>query len=248
MNDSDIIIETFTELAPRYEEVIDSELNRFWGWSYEGFVNKLFEMTPILENDIILDVATGTGVIPDKLVRERLTRNRVHGLDITMSMLVRAKRRFVGNNIQQRIDLVCASAMGMPYSNASFSVVICGLATHHMDGKKLISEMHRILLDGGVLSIADVGGSPTWRLPGVKWLIRLAAFIYFLVVENINRGWAEARAVSNVRTKEEWNAILTKSGFKDIIITKLKSRYIWVPEPLVIKAIKIKEDENDKVA
>ena len=41
------IIETFTELAPRYEEVVNAELDRFWGWSYVGFVNQLILATSI---------------------------------------------------------------------------------------------------------------------------------------------------------------------------------------------------------
>ncbi len=107
-----------------------------------------------------------------------------------------------------------------------------------MDVRLLLSESWRILDQGGMLSIADVGGSNLWKSPVVKFFLRIAAFIYFLYTENIHRAWAEAEAVSNVRSKEEWFDLLVKTGFRDIKITKLKSKYIWVPEPLVIQAIK----------
>ncbi|HEX9331831.1 MAG TPA: class I SAM-dependent methyltransferase, partial [Anaerolineales bacterium] len=106
MDNKDNIIETFTELAPRYEEVVNAELNRFWGWSYTGFVNQLIQATPIPEKGRMLDLATGTGVIPIKVTTEGLNKNRIHGLDITMSMLTRAKKKLVTNNIQDRVDLV----------------------------------------------------------------------------------------------------------------------------------------------
>jgi demethylmenaquinone methyltransferase/2-methoxy-6-polyprenyl-1,4-benzoquinol methylase len=238
MGNKENLIETFTELAPRYEEVVNAELDRFWGWSYVGFVSQLIQSTPIPENGRMLDLATGTGVIPITVATERGGPNRVHGLDITMSMLVRARKKLVSGNIHNQIDLVCASAMDIPYANSSFDLVTCALATHHMDVKLLLSETWRILKDGGALSIADVGGSDLWKSPVIKFLLRIAAFVYFLFTENISRAWAEAEAVSNVRSKEEWFDLLVEIGFKNISITKLKSKYRWVPEPLVIQVIK----------
>ena len=103
---------------------------------------------------------------------------------------------------------------------------------------KLIQECHRVLQSGGKLTIADVGGSNIWKFPGVKFLVRMCLFIYFILVENKSRAWAEARAVANVLSKDDWNLILMNSGFRNIVIRKLKSKYFWVPSPLLIKAEK----------
>jgi hypothetical protein len=83
-----------------------------------------------------------------------------------------------------------------------------------------------------------VGGSSLWKMPVVKFLLKIAAFVYFLLKENLSRAWAESDAVSNVRSAEEWSAMLSQAGFQDITITKLKSKHPWIPEPLVIQAIK----------
>ena len=238
MEDKANIIEAFSEMAPRYEQVVDSELNRFWGWSYNGFINLLLASTPVQPQDIILDVATGTGVIPSLLEKAGIPRNQIHGLDITMSMLMHAKRRLRIQDSPVNQNLVCASAMDMPYANTGFTQVICGLATHHMDVKKLILECHRVLRSEGKLTIADAGGSNLWKFPGVKFLFRIAAFIYFSLVENRSRAWAESNAVSNVLSKDDWNLVLMNSGFRNIVIQKLKSRYFWIPAPLLIKAAK----------
>lgn len=238
MDDKENIIETFTELAPRYEEVVNAELNRFWGWSYTGFVDQLLHATPIPKKGKMLDLATGTGVIPITVASNGFGMSRIHGLDITMSMLEHVRKKKLSENIQTRIDLVCASAMDIPYANESFDLVTCALATHHMDVALLLSESWRILGQKGMLSIADVGGSSLWKSPVVKFFLRIAAFIYFLFTENIHRAWAEAEAVSNVRSKEEWFDLLVTNGFKNIKITKLKSKHFWIPEPLVIQAIK----------
>jgi ubiquinone/menaquinone biosynthesis C-methylase UbiE len=238
MADKTNIVEAFSEMAPRYEQVVDSELNRFWGWSYKAFVNLLLKSTPVHPQDIILDVATGTGVIPSLLEKDGHPRCQIHGLDITMSMLVHAKRRPGQQDIASNQNLVCASAMEMPYSNSGFSQVICGLATHHMDVKKLIDESYRVLQNGGKLTIADVGGSNIMKIPGIKFLVRIIAFSYFILFENITRAWAESSAVSNILSTDDWSLVLMKSGFKNIVIQKLSSRYFWVPAPLLIKAEK----------
>lgn len=238
MEDREHIIETFTELAPRYEEVVNAELNRFWGWSYTGFINQLFEATTVPQQGRMLDLATGTGVIPIKVATEGEGKIPIHGLDITMSMLAGARKKIASGGLQHRIDLVCASAMQIPYATGSFDLVTCALATHHMDVSLLLAETWRVLREEGVLSIADVGGSNLWQSPVVKFFLRIAAFVYFLFKENLHRAWAEAEAVSNVRSKEEWFELLIEAGYRDISIKKLKSKHRWVPEPLVIQAVK----------
>lgn len=246
MNEKENIIETFTELAPRYEQVVDAELSRFWGWSYADFVDHMLRATPIPERGRLLDLATGTGVIPVTVAADgRGPRggrgygtNRIHGLDITMSMLARAQEKLRAGDHGGKVNLVCASAMQIPYAGASFELVTCALATHHMDVRRLLSESWRVLQAGGLLSIADVGGSPLWKSPPVRFLLRIAAFTYFLIQENAHRAWAEAEAVSNVRSGEEWSDLLLETGFGQVKITKLKSKYRWVPEPLVIQAVK----------
>jgi ubiquinone/menaquinone biosynthesis C-methylase UbiE len=238
MEKQDVVVEAFSELAPRYEKVVNSELNRFWGWSYSGFVDRLIELTPILDGDFILDLATGTSVIPRRLVESVTKDFQVVGLDITARMLKLGKEKIARDKAVEKIHLTCGDAMVMPFSAESFNLVICGLATHHMNVPLLLSEIYRVLKRGGRLSIADAGGSRLWHLSVVRGIIKIAAFLYFLAVENISRAWAEAVAVSNIRTAKDWGLILSEHGFDDIKITRLSSTRFWAPDPLVLEATK----------
>jgi len=190
MDEQDLIIDAFEELSPRYEQVVDAELDLFWGWRYQEFVNRLLKETPILPNDRILDIATGTGVIPRAISQNHHPTEPLHGLDITYGMLKRARQKFLQTETTTILELTCASAMEMPYTSGSFSLVLCGLATHHMHVPSLLSEMHRIVEDNGRIAIADVGSSPLWKIPGVRLLLRIGAFIFFLFRENWDRAWA----------------------------------------------------------
>ncbi|MFC1997271.1 class I SAM-dependent methyltransferase [Chloroflexota bacterium] len=244
--DNENIIDTFTEMAPNYEETVNSELISFWGLGYEEFINTLLDLTPIRHELKILDIATGTCVIPIKLLEKKDCDHHIHGLDITYEMLNHAKRNLKNHNNQGAVKLTCASAMEMPYAKRSFDLAFCGLATHHMNVSLLLEEVYRVLRYGGQLSFADVGSTKLWNFPGVEWIIRLLAFVYYVFKEGPNRAWAEASAISNVRSAEQWNSLLNDLNFKNISIKKLESKYIWIPSPLVILAEKLEEENNDK--
>jgi ubiquinone/menaquinone biosynthesis C-methylase UbiE len=238
MSQKDRIIQAFSKMAPDYEHTVSSELQHFWGWSYEEFLELVFNGDVFFDEESVLDIGTGTGVIPDRLVELGKVALPVHGLDITLPMLEQAMRRFEQKGVVDQIALVCATAMEMPYADETFSHVICGLATHHMSVERLLSESWRILRRGGRLTLADAGGAPSWKIPGMKLLLKLAAFIYFGVTADLARAWIEASAVSNVRTQEQWIAQLEQTGYKDINIVVVKSKHAWISVPLCIKAAK----------
>lgn len=236
------LIRAFSEMAPRYEQIVDSELRLFWGWRYDDFVSRLVQRTPVPAGGLVLDVATGTGMIPLRLVSQDGSSAKVHGLDITYAMLHEAGKRFQRAAISPVPGWICASAMDMPIRGAVYDVVLCGLAIHHLDLDGFLAECYRVLKPGGVLSIADVGGSPIWSLPPVAWSLRIVAFFFFLFKEDLQRARAEATAVPHILTAEKWQSALHKRGFTQIYIEKIPARYKWIPEPLAVQAIKPQEE------
>lgn len=244
MSDNRVIIEAFTELAPRYEKVVDNELQRFWGWSYEGFIENLIDLALVRDEDVVLDVATGTAIIPLMLTNRGKINGKIVGLDITLAMLEKAMRKINSNANTSRIQLTCGSAMEMPFRDGLFDVILCGLATHHLDVPVVLAEMHRVLKARGKLTIADVGGMTAWRLPMIKVMIRVATFFYFLSREGYARARSEAAALSNVYTSEEWKEKLVELGYENIKIMKLHKNHFWSPTPLVICAEKILKESQ----
>ncbi len=237
MEEKEVVVEAFTELAPRYESVVNNELNKFWGWSYQGFINFLIENTSISDGELLLDIATGTGVIP-RAVMQANPNCKIVGIDITQAMLRHGKLKLGEDLFGKKVFLTTGDAMWMPYATSSFNLIMCGLATHHMQVDQLTAEIYRILKENGRFSLADVGGSKLWRNPVVNFFIKILAYFYFLITENKDRASAEASAVSNVFTAEDWTQKLSKVGFSEIKITQLKSKYFWSPDPLLIQAIK----------
>ena len=237
MEEKTAIKEAFTELAPRYEKTVDNELQNFWGLSYYDFIDTLINKTKTNPGEKILDVATGTCLIPRRLFENQRNVN-ISGIDITFDMLKNGKEKIKKIGANSFISLTTGDAMLMPFRSNIFDVVMCGLATHHMDVPKLLHEIFRILKPDGRFSLGDVGGSKLWKFPLIQFFIKILAFFYFLFTENVDRAWAEAKAVTNVQTAESWEEILLESGYSNIKIQKLQSKKFWVPDPLIIQAQK----------
>ena len=236
MEEKKVIQEAFEEMSHHYEEVMDGELNLFWGWSYDNFLSELVRHTQIEENQKILDIATGTSFIPRKIMEQKIDGLEIIGLDITEAMLHQGQRKIAAAGYDSNIALICGDAMILPCADGAFDVVMSGLASHHMDIPLMLSEMKRVLKPGGFLSIIDVGTSPIWETRIFQFFAKFIAFFFFLFRENITRAWAEVDTVENLRTPEGWKNDLSQAGFKNVQITKLKSKYKWTPEPLAIRS------------
>ncbi len=238
MKERDRIVTAFSEMSQRYETKMNNELNRFWGWSYEEFVNILLNHVQIKSTDVILDVATGTSVIPLRLFQTFPNLKQIFGLDVTLDMLLKGRKNTSFLFDEGRIKLVCGTALTMPLTGSSFDIVLCGLATHHMEVKNLLMEIHRVLKPHGKLAIADVGGAQSWKNPIVKTFIRILAFFYFFFTESKSRAWVEASALTNIRTTQEWQAVLQELGFNEIEVSEMQSKKSWMPNPIIINAKK----------
>jgi len=232
------IIKTFSEMAPRYEKLMDSELNRFWGINYHDFVSGLLDDIKLQANETVLDIATGTGYIPAYLDKNHKTYRRIFGLDITFDMLLNSGRNLNSKDMLKKINFVCASAHAMPFQLKKMDHVICCLATHHMNINLLLENIQHCLKEKGTLHLADAGGSSKWKNWMIKTIIKMFAFIYFFFVENLSRARAESAAVGNIHTADEWHNLLEENAFKKIEIVELKSKRFWAPNPLIMKAIK----------
>ena len=238
MDDKNHVIKSFSEMASRYESLMNSELNRFWGFNYAEFVKELINEIVFDRNQCALDIATGTAFIPQSISNEGKSLNELVGLDITYEMLHNAKKQIAERQIRQAIYLVCGSAHELPFRKNSFDIITCCLATHHMDIDLLMSEAFESLKSKGKFHIADVGASTKWKSRIIKFILRVGAFIYFLFIENYSRAKAESEAVENIYTVQEWQDIIKSHGFIDIKLRELKSRRFWAPNPVIIEARK----------
>lgn len=113
----------------------------------------------------LLDVGTGTGDIPSRLVAvaaRRGVRLRVLGLD--------DHRELVAATREWPIEPVTASALALPFADRSIDVVCCSQVLHHFEPASaldVLREMHRVARRGVI--VADLRRS--WVAAAALWLI-----------------------------------------------------------------------------
>jgi len=235
---SNVVVEAFTDLAPRYEITMDRELRQLWGLGYKDFIRRLVGMVPVGRGEAVLDVATGTAQIPITMATQKAPGKATVGLDITPAMLQQGSANIRASGLHPQVGLVCASAMDMPFAEGIFDVVVCGFAMHHMNVPRVLSEIRRVLKDGGQLIMGCVGAPSLWRSPLGSALLRIGTLLYSRT-QGRARAEAETDAVPNLRTATEWQMVLSDFEFRAVeVAATFTARRLWYPGALILKAVK----------
>jgi ubiquinone/menaquinone biosynthesis C-methylase UbiE len=113
----------------------------------------LFEQLRCDPEDLLLDVAAGTGHVARSLAPHVRS---VVAVDVTVAMLAAGKAQAdelgLRNVVFQRAD-----ALELPFLEGSFDVVLSRFATHHIEHPaRQLAEMARCLRPGGRLALADM--------------------------------------------------------------------------------------------
>lgn len=104
----------------------------------------------------VLDVGTGTALIPIELAR-RGVAVRVTAIDLADEMLAVGRRNVAAAGLSDVIALERVDAKGLPYADGTFDVVMSNSIVHHIpEPRGTLAEMVRVLRDGGVLFVRDL--------------------------------------------------------------------------------------------
>jgi demethylmenaquinone methyltransferase/2-methoxy-6-polyprenyl-1,4-benzoquinol methylase len=116
-------------------------------------------------DDVVLDVATGTGAVALELLRQKGCR--VVGVDQSAGMLAEARRRVDG-----RVRLVEASAEQLPFADAEFDgLTFTYLLRYVDDPAATLSELARVVRPGGTIAALEFGvPRGLWRAPWELWV------------------------------------------------------------------------------
>ena len=130
---------------------------------------------------LVLDVATGTGLVARDLAARR--RARVIGLDLSFSMLDRGRD-------SDDIALVCGRAEQLPFPDASFDGIVFTYLLRYVDDvAATLDELVRVLRPGGAMASVEFG-VPRHGAAGAGWRI-YALHLLPLAARIISPGWKE---------------------------------------------------------
>lgn len=104
----------------------------------------------------VLDVGTGTALIPIELCRREVTC-RINAIDLAAEMLKLADYNIARADLASRIHAERIDAKHMPYGVGAFDAVISNSIVHHIpEPRAVFMEMLRVLRPSGVLFVRDL--------------------------------------------------------------------------------------------
>jgi ubiquinone/menaquinone biosynthesis C-methylase UbiE len=142
---ADAVGKAFTQQAAAFE---DAHFNRLFTTDSEW----LFERLALRPDDLVLDVAAGTGHVARRIAP---AVRAVVAVDATAAMLEQGRDQAPPNVVFMRGD-----AAALPFLDGSFDVVVSRFAVHHFEHPEVqMAEMRRCVRPGGRLAIADLVAS-----------------------------------------------------------------------------------------
>ena len=113
-------------------------------------------MGRLTEGERVLDLGSGAGT--DSLIASQMvgSRGSVTGIDMTPAMLGKA-RAAAAEMGTTNVEFVESEAESLPFAEGTFDVVISnGVIDLIPDKDAVFAELHRVLVPGGRMQIADV--------------------------------------------------------------------------------------------
>ena len=123
--------------------------------SFAGVVNP-FSLGTLASGERVLDVGCGAGL--DSLIAAQMVgpEGSVTGIDMTPEMLAKARAGAAELGVGH-VRFVEGEAERLPFDDESFDVVISnGVIDLIPDKDAVFSELHRVLVPGGRIQVADV--------------------------------------------------------------------------------------------
>lgn len=141
----------FDRIAPTYDmlnHILSLSIDKRWR------ARAIKEME-IAENDLILDLASGTGDM-GLAALELCPACYVVGLDISQNMLHLAQEKAVRNGLDGRFGFIFGDACGLPFQEGTFDKAMVTFGIRNMPDVSLaFAQVKRVLKNGGTLAILE---------------------------------------------------------------------------------------------
>jgi len=180
-------------------------------------------------SDVVLDVATGTGLIARDITKQYGCR--VVGVDQSIEMIGRA---------QGLSDRVGADANALPFHDSRFDrLVFSYLLRYVADPPQTLRELVRVLKPGGALASVEFGVPPS-PLPRIGWSVH-ALGVFPFATRAFGPEWAHVGAFlphSIVDWAKEWPLERQVDMWHAAGITEIKTRRMTFGTGVLIKGRK----------
>ncbi len=135
---------------------------------------EMIRMLHLKDDDIVLDVATGTGE-PGLTIASILQNGKVIGIDLSEKMIAVAEENARKRDIKN-FETICCDISALPFVNDTFTAITCRLGFNLFPDMNLaLSEMVRVLKPGGriVASVWNIPEKNSWVSASMQTMISM---------------------------------------------------------------------------
>ncbi len=223
----DFIKEMFNAIAPRYDF-----LNRLLSLRQDVYWRRVMISALNLTNqDIILDVACGTGDVMIEIIDRNPNQKQVIGVDFAPEMLKLASNKLtqkntgrnthqsIHRNIHKSIQLIAGNGLHLPFSSNTFDAITIAFGIRNiMDRESALTCFFNCLKPGGALAVLELA------TPKNKFFLSLYLFYFKRILpligsffsKQINAYTYLPESVINFPAADEFAAIMKQAGFTGI--------------------------------
>jgi len=165
---------------------------------------------------MILDIATGTGDFA--IASLRLQPTSVIGVDISEGMLQYGNEKIAKKNLSNIIKLEKGDSENLRFESETFDAITVGFGVRNFENlEKGLSEMYRILRNGGVVSILEFSKPTSFPIKQLYW------FYFKHILPTIGKLFSKdnraytylPESVEEFPSGKAFESILIKIGFKN---------------------------------
>jgi len=190
-----------------------------WNWSSAAGRRRatrraslIIEAAHLSPADRVLELGCGTGLFSERFAT---TGCRLVAIDVSPALLEHAVARELGDKVEFRVD----DAERLSFDDATFDAVVGSSVLHHLDLTQALSEIHRVLKQGGRIAFAE----PNMMNPQIALQRSVPLF----------RRWAGESPEETAFFRRSLAEQLRANGFTNVRIEPFDFLHPVTPRPLI---------------
>jgi len=208
------------EEAEAYAQADFAEVNA-------AFVNRLMYFMGKRQSALSLDLGTGPGDIPIRIMRHGV-RWHIAAADISPPMLRHARGAITAAGLGWAIHAVCADGKAEPFPSGAFDIVFSNSILHHIsETEPFWAEVKRVAKRGAFVLLRDLARPPTPE--AATDVVRTYSGEESLLLRQ-----EYYRSLLAAYTPEEVRAQLARAGLGVLMVEMVSDRHLdvfgWMPQ------------------
>ncbi len=207
------VTEMFDNVAGKYDllnHVLSGGIDIYWR-------KKALSMLKNNRNDLVLDIATGTGDLA--IEANRILRpGKIIGVDISQGMLEEGRAKIRRLGLEEKIELQLGDSEKLLFDNNTFDTVIVSFGVRNFENLlKGLSDMNRVLKPGGTCMVVEFSKPKNYFFKQAYWFYstKILPLIGKLISKDRSAYTYLPESVKAFPDGEDFLKVYREAGFKE---------------------------------